>query len=341
MTNYTALEILPPVAGDAIITIYEMSGKQIAQIQSYLENIRQDFKLSCVENGLYLVNINGNGYQFSEKLISNRKSKSGIRIEKVNSNIHEGVEKLTNKDFIGTHATVDMAYFSGDRLKFTGISDNYSTVKMDVPTVDKTITFNFIPCIDGDNNNYTVVEIGSQVWMAENLKTTKFSDGTEIPLITDNDWFYLSTPGFGWYNNDIANKVIYVALYNWFTVADNRNLCPIGWLVSSEAEWTILTTFLGGENVAGGKLKETGTTHWQDALYIGITNETVFKALPGGYRLLSGGFDLVRFEGYWWSSTEYDELAAWSHSIDFEGINVYKTPLDRKMYGYSVRCLKN
>ena len=98
-----------------------------------------------------------------------------------------------------------MEYTTGDRLKFTGISGNYSTVKTDIPESDKTITFNFIACTDGDNNNYPVVEIGTQVWMAENLKTTKYSDGTDIPLVTSNTaWIPLTTPGYCWYNNNEA-----------------------------------------------------------------------------------------------------------------------------------------
>lgn len=96
-----------------------------------------------------------------------------------------------------------MAYSTGDRLKFTGISGNYSTVKTDIPTSDKTLTFNFIPCTDGDNNNYPVVEIGSQVWMGENLKTTKYTDGSLIPLVSDGAaWAANYTPAYCWFNND-------------------------------------------------------------------------------------------------------------------------------------------
>ena len=118
---------------------------------------------------------------------------------------------------------------------------------------------------DDDGNVYHSVTIGTQVWMVENLKTTKYNDGTSIPLVTDaTDWHNLLTPGYCWNNNDEATyKATYGALYNWYTV-NTGNLCPTGWHVPGDAEWTTLTTYLGGEDVAGGKLKEVGITHWLD-----------------------------------------------------------------------------
>src|SRR5450759_4787246 len=113
---------------------------------------------------------------------------------------------------------------------------------------------------DIDGNVYKTVTIGKQVWMVENLKTTKYNDGITIPLVIDNTaWTDLITPKYSWFNNDIANKEVYGALYNWYTVNTNK-LCPKGWHIPTDEEWTTLTTYLGGEGVAGGKLKETGTT---------------------------------------------------------------------------------
>jgi len=158
---------------------------------------------------------------------------------------------------------------------------------------------------DRDGNVYTSVTIGTQTWMVENLKTTKYKDGTDIPLVTDDtEWANLNTPGYCWYNNDAATyKNSYGALYNWYAVSTGK-LCPTGWHVPTDAEWTTLTTYLGGESVAGGKLKELGTTHWTTP-NTGATNETGFAALPGGYIYYDGTFDFIGNIGGWWSATEY------------------------------------
>ena len=143
---------------------------------------------------------------------------------------------------------------------------------------------------DIEGNVYPAVIIGTQVWMAENLKTTKYNDGMAIPLVSDNNaWEALKTPGYCWYNNDAAaNKNRFGALYNWYTV-NTKKLCPAGWHVPNDKEWTTLRTYLGGEEIAGGKLKETGTTHWTSP-NTDATNQTGFTALPGGGRRSNGEF---------------------------------------------------
>ncbi len=133
---------------------------------------------------------------------------------------------------------------------------------------------------DGDGNVYTSVKIGTQTWLSENLKTTKFNDGTPIPLVTDNnEWKNLATPGYCWYGNDEAtHKNVYGALYNWHAVSTGK-LCPKGWHVPSSDEIDVLDIFIG--NDVGGKLKETGTTHWR-APNTGANDQYGFRALPGG-----------------------------------------------------------
>jgi uncharacterized protein (TIGR02145 family) len=144
---------------------------------------------------------------------------------------------------------------------------------------------------DIDGNVYKTITIGTQVWMAENLRTTKLDDGKIVPLVTDDKiWAGLNTPAYCWYtNNAPENKNKYGALYNWYTVSTNK-LCPRGWHVPTDAEWKTLITNLGGESVAGGKLKEKGTSHWQSP-NAGATNETGFTALPSGERKQSGVFE--------------------------------------------------
>ena len=198
------------------------------------------------------------------------------------------------------------------------------------------LTYGSVTDIDG--NVYKTIQIGTQTWMAENLKTTKYNDGTSIPLVTGGTaWANLSTPGYCWYNNDAATyKAVYGGLYNWYTVNTGK-LCPQGWHMSSYDEWTTLATYLGGESVADGKLRETGTTHWQSP-NTGATNESGFTALPGGLRFFDGVYG-IRSSGCWWSSTEYNVSGAWNRYQGNVGDVGYSTSL--KQVGLSVRCLKN
>jgi hypothetical protein len=140
MTDNSTMEIFPPVAGNAVISVFDMTGRQLAQIQSHLENQRQAFKLSGFKMGFYLINVKGNNYKFSGKLLSNGTSNGTIRVEKVNNITQANDIKESKMDSKGTQATVDMAYTTGDRLKFTGTSSFFSTVITDVPTQTKTIT---------------------------------------------------------------------------------------------------------------------------------------------------------------------------------------------------------
>jgi uncharacterized protein (TIGR02145 family) len=193
---------------------------------------------------------------------------------------------------------------------------------------------------DDDGNVYHSVTIGTQVWMVENLKSTKFNDGTSIPLVTDaTEWQNLSTPAYCWTNNDAATyKATYGALYNWYTV-NTGNLCPGGWHVPGDAEWTTLTTYLGGEDVAGGKLKEAGTTHWMNPNEE-ATNESGFTALPGGERLFNGTFPGTGAGGYWWSSTEHSASFGW-YRFMYYLLGYVDRDYESKESGLSVRCIKD
>jgi uncharacterized protein (TIGR02145 family)/uncharacterized repeat protein (TIGR02059 family) len=198
---------------------------------------------------------------------------------------------------------------------------------------------------DNDANVYTAVTIGTQVWMIENLKTTKYNDGTSINNVTDSTaWAALTTPAYCWYNNDAATyKATYGALYNWYAVNTGK-LCPAGWHVPSDAEWTILTDYLGGESVAGGKMKESGTAHWWDP-NISATNESGFTGLPGGYRwkvFYTGLIDNnISVEGLWWSSTLYTDPAySWMRGLGHLNSSIYRNGQGLQS-GLSIRCVKN
>jgi uncharacterized protein (TIGR02145 family) len=189
------------------------------------------------------------------------------------------------------------------------------------------------------------VIIGTQTWQTKNLDVAYYRNGDPIPQVTDpTEWSKLTTGAWCYYNNDPENGKIYGKLYNWYAVNDPRGLAPAGWHVPSDAEWTTLSTYLGGIDVAGGKLKSTGTIEGGDGLWLspntGATNESGFSGLPGGYSNYDCYYLDVRYYGYWWSSTEVDYTNAW-----FKYLEYYDTKIIRSSYGkvcgFSVRCVKD
>ncbi len=202
-----------------------------------------------------------------------------------------------------------------------------------------------------DGNTYKYVTIGNQVWMAENLK---WLPSVVSPATGSNTTSYYYVYDYNGTDVNAAkatsNYATYGVLYNW-TAAMNgqtssttnpsgiQGACPTGWHLPSDAEWTELTNYLGGESVAGGKLKEAGTTHWIDP-NTGATNETGFTALPGGNRYFSGQFGNIGSVGFWWSATEYHAVLAWFRSMDYDDSNVYSYD-SGKEFGFSVRCVRD
>jgi uncharacterized protein (TIGR02145 family) len=208
---------------------------------------------------------------------------------------------------------------------------------------------------DVDGNVYYTVTINDRIWMAENLKTTKYANGSPIALLESQSSWYASTDtamAYCWYNNDINNRSTYGALYNWrgamkgnpgiiINPADRQGACPDGWHVPDKTEWTELVNFLGGDTVAGGKLKETGTKHWKD-LNVGATNESGFTGLPGSHRSHYGIFENLGYSGYWWSSTEDPDASGMAYvrglwgSVKHSNFNILA-----KRDAVSIRCIKN
>lgn len=207
------------------------------------------------------------------------------------------------------------------------------------------------------SNNGNFVTIGSQIWTKLNLDVATYSDGTPIPQVTQTQWENLTTGAWCYYNNDPANGVIYGKLYNWYAVAGiydaasaanpalRKRLAPNGWHIPSDAEWTTLITFLGGESVAGGKMKATGTLQagtglWQ-APNTAATNESGFSGLPAGFRYYDGPFCCRGSNVVWWSSSENSTAnAAWNFNLNYDGSSVNVGNGD-KGFGFSVRCVKD
>ncbi len=197
------------------------------------------------------------------------------------------------------------------------------------------------PITDKDDNVYTSVLIGTQTWMVENLKTTKYCDGESIPIIRDSiQWSEQLIGAYCDYNNDPNNSIIHGKLYNWYAV-NTGCLCPEGWHVPSDEEWKTLITTVGGFDTAGGILKEAGTAHWISP-NTGATNLKGFKGLPGGGR--NGVLDLIfgdiGYNGLWRTSTESGLHSSWFYFMDSNSSLVVRTEFVKKQ-GYSVRCIKN
>lgn len=196
-----------------------------------------------------------------------------------------------------------------------------------------------VPVTDADGNVYNTVTIGSQVWFASNLRTTKYNDNTFIPKVWDEmAWTNLSTPGYTWYSNDSLTYANYTgALYNFFAVNTGK-LCPTGWHVPTEADWMTLATTLGGATIAGGELKEAGVVHWLSP-NTGATNSSGFTALPGGLRVYMGPYSGIGQSANFWSSSRI--------SVDPTSVTLGTGAADMMIQmsfdkmGMSVRCMKD
>jgi len=197
------------------------------------------------------------------------------------------------------------------------------------------------PLSDIDGNQYDTVIINNQVWMKQNLKTAHYRNGDPIPEITSMSvWSTLTTGAWCWYNNDsLKYAATYGKLYNWYAVNDPRGLAPEGWHIPSDAEWTILSTSLGGDLVAGSELKETGTQHWETP-NADATNSSGFTGLPGGYCNGVGTFDNIARYGILWSATEIDANYAWCRVLNFS-LADFARDNEFKGIGLSVRCIQD
>ncbi len=208
------------------------------------------------------------------------------------------------------------------------------------PYLNPNKTYGSVTDIEG--YKYATIQIGFQTWMAENLRTTKYNDGISIPHVTDNSaWSNLSMGAYSVYNHSPENEAIYGKLYNWHAVNTGK-LCPQGWHVPTDAEWSQLTTYLGSN--AGGQLKATGNKTDGTGLWAspnaGATNESGFTGLPGGYRYDSGTFSTITNIGEWWSATELSTTNARYRYLQSSGNSVTSASNGKKR-GHSCRCIKD
>jgi uncharacterized protein (TIGR02145 family) len=354
VTGKSMVSFFAKQAGSTQINAFSLDGRKVAGISIDLQAGSNTFELS-LPKGVFVIEVIGNEYAYTAKMLNTSGTQGKTEIE------HIGIEKPVSsgpqKAKSSTLGTTTMAYTASDRLLYTSVSGNSSTIVTDVPTGSKITNFNFVACTDADGNNYKVVTIGTQAWMAENLKTTQYNDGTAILNVTDNtSWANLTTGAYSWYNNDAATyKNTYGALYNWYTVNTGK-LAPKGWHVPTNAEWTTLENYLtaNGYNYDGSTSGDnyakslSATIDWATDTYTGTigndltkNNSTGFSALPGGYRSYgSGAFDDVGNIGFWWNSTEGSTTNAWGRFMYYDGGDVLRY-YDGKQVGFSVRCVRD
>ena len=334
-------------AGETTLTLYDITGKKIAQDQEFVAIGQHTFSLNGIGSGMYLVKVISNQYAYSANIISLNSAVGTPEIRQVQAS---GISKKVNAVMSTGYnkSLVNLKYHKDDILKLTGFADSNSTVVMLTPTQSQTVTFNFLTCKDGDKNIYPVIQIGTQWWMEENLKTTSYNNGTGIPLVTLNTtWENLSTAAYSWYADSInPNKNIYGALYNYYAVMDTM-LCPKGWHIPDTSEWNTLINYLGGQNVAAGKLKDTCSMRW-NLPNPGAINSSGFTALPGGVHSSNDGNFYSRGDNCnLWSSTWYVSSSGnnqytngWYLSLNNDTNSAILDNLFATA-GFSVRCLKN
>jgi uncharacterized protein (TIGR02145 family) len=224
--------------------------------------------------------------------------------------------------YVRAYATIDVGTFYGNQIEF------------------KT-TMGSVTDIDG--NVYDTVHIGTQIWLKQNLKVTRYRNGDSIPNIGHGwFWYTLTSGAYCDYGNIPENSLIYGRLYNWYAVNDSSNIAPVGWHVPTKDEWMVLIDYLGGlYSLAGGKLKETGNAHWIEPNFA-ATNETGFTALPGGARVQTY-FSGIGSMGYWWSSTGVENNPnnlAYYYNINYM-VGAAFPETTYRYNGYSVRCIKD
>lgn len=328
------------------VGIYNFQGGLLAQETALLEPGDFSCRLEGLGSGAYVVKVSTAGKARSVVVVSSTAAQTEPSIDFLHSDyVPSGREpKIVNQS---PQATIEMQYNDGETLKFTAFLANSTSIEELVPTSSGQIDFNFAPPADGpgepvtdiDGNTYETVWIGGLNWMAENLKTTKYNDDVSIDLLTDNTaWANNATGAYCWLdNNEAQNAEIYGALYNWIAVQSGM-LCPDGWHVPTDAEWTMLEDYIAGGGHSGSEATALKATSGWPSDGNG-TDDYGFAALPGDMRFDNGNFSDYDF-GYWWTATGYDTDNAWFRGMYGNYSEVYRSQYS-KSSGFSVRCVRD
>lgn len=346
----TTVQFKAKQASQTKISVYSIDGRKIIDANHNLPQGTNTFELS-LPNGLFVIEVCGSNFKYARKINISTTNNSNPTLSLVGTTNEESTNPKKTKSEIS--GVTQMVYAVGDRLLYKGISNIYATIVTDVPAGDKTTNFNFVKCQDTDGNNYAVVTIGTQTWMAENLRTTKYSSGgSSIPNVTSRqDWLLLTTGAYCTYNNTTVTDSItkYGLLYNWYaTTIENHNLAPVGWHVPSNAEWTKLSTYVAanvGTSLNAAKALAS-TMYWNSSTNVGaignnpsLNNFTGFSALPSGGRFGPSLFEnLGSTCNFWAGSLSYSTNSyCWTLSYGVGGVSGLNTT--DKPSGKSVRCV--
>jgi uncharacterized protein (TIGR02145 family) len=366
----TEVNLFLPEKDNIKITVRDILGRELAHYENTLNRGNHNFAFYSGNENYNLLTISGKQTSHTIKMLSAGSNTANSENCKI---VYLGIKDIVS-DFKAGQAINNFIYNLGDELMFsayalTEIGNLGSSVVVDTPTMDTIYQFDIIgglrcpgmPAItDIDGNTYNTVQIGNQCWMKENLKTTTYSNGTPIPNITDNqEWTIISSGAYAWQNNDISWKNLYGALYNWYTTVDPNGLCPSGWHVPTDDEWTVLTDFIGGTGAPhgsemkscrrvnsplGGGCNTTEHPRWNEYYEYYGTDDYGFSGLPGGNRSFgsSGGFGNIGVIGKWWSSSQYGpyDLAGY-RALHYDYLFISYEGHFNKHFGYSIRCLRD
>ncbi|MBE0640159.1 MAG: T9SS type A sorting domain-containing protein [Bacteroidales bacterium] len=330
------IEFYNSPSGQVIIEVTDLEGKSMISKEMCLSQGRHIFEVSELKAGSYVVRVTTDDNIYAARLVSSAKESSIPKL------IHENTTEDGTPEgkLKSIEETIQMLYYEGERLLLKGSSGNYARVITLTPTQTETIDFEFIECMDADGKHYAVVTIGEQTWMAENL--------AYLPLVSPSsqgssyDPFYYVW-GYQGTNIDEAkatkNYQNYGVLYNW---PASLIVCPDGWHLPTHTEWSVLTWYLGGENIAGGKLKSIRKDpdphpRWEDPNY-GATNENGFSALPGGH--MNNAYNQLGEKGSWWTSTTGGSAPPWIRGMFYDSEFVFSNNA-ANLLGLSVRCLRD
>lgn len=231
-------------------------------------------------------------------------------------------------------------FFIALNLVYSCKKDNNEKEVVIEDKINFNLSIDYDSVTDIDGNTYKTVVIGNQTWMAENLKTTHYSNGDQIPnIINNSEWVYSNYGAYCWMENDEKYKKIYGAIYNYYAVVDRRNVCPSGWRVPSKNDWVSLEYNAGDNELTGGYLKEEGYDHWYKP-NLRADNRTGFTALPAGGRGVDGNFSAIGQDCYWWSTTGVSTSIAYARHLNYN-MSSFQSGQGGKLLGFSVRCVKN